>query len=500
MSVSRHLIFRHFAISGYISFAVVMVAVAASGCAAPARVAAAPVPLSIRAGAAERFAGALRFATTFDQQARPNRPAFVGLHAYLRQSFPRTFAALEVETVAGLSLLMRWRGTDATASPLVISAHLDVVPVENPQRWAHAPFGGVIQDGIIHGRGTLDDKFSVLSVLEAAESLLEQGQAPNQDVYFAFGHDEEIMGTRGALAMAERLRSRSIHAAFLLDEGPPVARGLLPMRPDLRVAYVGIAAKGQMYLTLRVRGPGGHASTPPKENPALRLAGALMRLQDGPLAVQLTQPVKSSFKALAPAVGMPAGLLFAHPGLFSPFLINALDDDPISRSVVHSSVAVTILRAGDKDATIPAQATATIAVSLLPGEDLDTKMDQVRRRMDDDAIETDVVTFPDNGLAHAYAPTPVSSLGHSYNTVRQHLFETFGDVVVAPTLMPGGSDAKHYQAAGVVRDVYYVNPLQVSKADLERMHGDNEQIPVSAYLDAVRFYTFVLRPHRASGN
>src|SRR2546426_9353044 len=126
----------------------------------------AAVPLDT-AGAALRLAGAIRFPTVSLASGGPiDTAAFLALHQYLQRSFPLIHATLTRETVAGLSLLYRWAGSDPALPPVVLMGHLDVVPVPEPNlaQWTHAPFSEDIADGFVWGRGTLDDKTTVLSI------------------------------------------------------------------------------------------------------------------------------------------------------------------------------------------------------------------------------------------------------------------------------------------------------------------------------------------------
>src|SRR5688572_19417707 len=153
------------------------------------------------AGAAERLAEAIRIPTiSHEDSARFDAAAFAAFHELLRTRFPRVHARLRRETVAGYSLLYTWPGADPRLPPLLLMGHMDVVPVEagTEARWQQAPFGGVIAGGYVWGRGTLDDKVSVLGTLEAVEMLLAEGFAPRRTVLLAFGHDEEV-GGQGAV-------------------------------------------------------------------------------------------------------------------------------------------------------------------------------------------------------------------------------------------------------------------------------------------------------------
>lgn len=257
---------------------------------APMPVAATTLPaLAIDAEAsATRLAGAIAFATVSrDDAPGADAAALAGLAAYLQAHFPRVYGKLDHETLPGGSMLLRWPGRDAAAKPLLLAAHLDVVPAD-AEGWTHPPFAGIVAGGFVWGRGALDDKSAVLALHEAVDALLASGFAPASDVYFAFGHDEEVGGTTGAAAIAATLKARGVRLGCVLDEGSFVFDGVLAVarRP---VALIGIAEKGEFSVELE-SGAGG----------ALVVQGALE-------IRGVTKPVTLHVDALAPAAKDPWG-------------------------------------------------------------------------------------------------------------------------------------------------------------------------------------------------
>ncbi len=435
-----------------------------------------------------RFAGALRYETTNDQEARPKVAAFLQFHDYLARSFPRVHAQLTRETINELSLLYTWKGSDPVLEPVLYIAHQDVVPVDHPEGWAHPPFAGVVADGMIYGRGALDDKFALVGMLEGIEGLLAQGFQPRRTMYLAFGHDEEIMGTRGAEPMAKLLAQRGITCKFALDEGPPVVQGLMP-GIDKPVAFIGTATKGQLYLRLEARGMGGHGSIPPNDTPISILSKGITRLYEHRFPRSLTEPVRQSLQTLAPAMPFANRLVSSNLWLFEGLVLGTLEKDHLSRALVTTTVAANIFKGGEKDATVPTHAEAVVNIGILPGQTVASAIDDVRRIVADPRVEVSMVTFPDNKRPHVYEPTaPAPTDGWEYASLQAATQDVFPEALVAPTLMPGGSDGKHFMIHGVTPAVYYFNPLDLTPELLEGMHGVNERLPAKSYLKAVRFY------------
>src|SRR5256714_13175903 len=174
------------------------------------------------AALARRLAGALRFKTvSFQDSSQFDAREFAGLHRYLRDSFPKLHAALKLEKVNGSGLLYEWTGSDPGLAPVVLLAHQDVVPIEpgTESRWTEPPFEGRIAGGYVWGRGALDDKGSLVGILEAVEHLVAAGAKPRRPVYLAFGYDEGGGGRPGAARVAEVLAPRNGPPRFVLGEG-----------------------------------------------------------------------------------------------------------------------------------------------------------------------------------------------------------------------------------------------------------------------------------------
>jgi carboxypeptidase PM20D1 len=179
-------------------------------------------------GSATRLSEAIRFLTISNFfNPEQSTEALQGLRAHIEKGFPAFHGAAKREVVGGHSLLYTWEGSDPKAAPIALLAHQDVVPVApgTEKDWQQPPYDGVIADGFIWGRGSWDDKGNLYSMLEAAEQMAKEGFRPKRTVYFAFGHDEEVGGRRGAKAIAALLASRGVKLDFLLDEGLLITEG-----------------------------------------------------------------------------------------------------------------------------------------------------------------------------------------------------------------------------------------------------------------------------------
>src|SRR3954454_8891528 len=234
--------------------------------------------------------------------SRIDTDAFDRLLAELHTQYPLLHERLELTRVGSHGLLFRWPGTSSDR-PVVLMAHLDVVPVDESAPWQHPAFSAEIVDGAVWGRGTLDDKGCVAAICEAVERLLADGHRPAQDVWLSFGCDEEVSGPTAEAAVAELVR-RSVRPWLVLDEGGAVAHGAFP-GVKRAVAAIGVAEKGTTSVELRVEGRGGHASTPARNGPTARLPRAILKIDHHPMPPRLPDTTVDLLRTLAPPLPRP---------------------------------------------------------------------------------------------------------------------------------------------------------------------------------------------------
>lgn len=227
-----------------------------------------------------------------------NRPAFEQALAFLRANFPLVHEQLETEIVSELSLVIRWPGANSDLKPVLMMAHYDVVPVEG-QEWSKDPFAGEVDGDFIYGRGAVDDKSSVMALLEATELGLKNGFKPQRDLYFVFGHDEEVGGTQGAQVVAQTFKDRGLEFEFILDEGGIITEGSKLGIPR-NVALIGIAEKGYSDLELAITGTPGHSSMPPSSTTIGRLAQAIRKVESHPFPASVDGVFSQTLEALIP--------------------------------------------------------------------------------------------------------------------------------------------------------------------------------------------------------
>lgn len=442
-------------------------------------------PLAVdRDGVVQTMAAAVRARTVSGETPVPGVEAeFEALHALLRERYPRVHAALEREVVGGHSLLFTWKGSDAALKPVALMAHQDVVPIApgTEASWQRPPFDGVVEDGFVWGRGTLDDKSNLVTQLEALEMLLEAGVQPRRTIYFVFGHDEEIGGEHGVVRIVALLQQRGVRLDWVLDEGMAVTHGVMP-GIEQPVALIGLAEKGSVSLRLAASAPPGHSSMPPGpgQGAVARLAAALARLDAQPLPGGIQGAAAEMFEAIAPEMPFGQRLALSNLWLTRPLVERMLSRGAATNAMLRTTTAMTMLSAGMKENVLPGRAEAVVNFRILPGDTIGSVQAEVRRIVADEGIE---ITLHGQGFDPSRLAT---SRSDSFRLVEQAVRDIFPDAVVAPSLMLAASDARHFD--GISDASYRFMPIRFDSADLKRPHGTDERIAIDQLVDMVRFY------------
>jgi carboxypeptidase PM20D1 len=436
---------------------------------------------------ATRLSRAIQF-KTISLQGSEDRGAqeFRGLHAFIDKSFPQVAQHLRKEIVGGYSLLYTWPGKDPQLKPALLMAHLDVVPVDaaTESSWSEPPFSGRIIGGFVWGRGAMDDKSSVMGLLEAVEYLLANGFQPRRTIYLAFGHDEEIGGNAGAAQIAALLRSRGIALEFVLDEGLNIFDGVIA-GIDAPAALVGIAEKGYLSLQLTAQSTGGHSSTPPADTAIGVLSRALQRLDAHPFPARLTDPARETFEFLGPEMAWSKKLVLANLWLFEPLLKKQLSQSPLTNALIRTTAAPTMIHAGVKENVLPSAANAVINLRLAPGDTIAGATARVRDAIGDPRV--DVRPLPIRIEPSAISQISSPSFAVLNRTIRQIAPQT----LVAPALLVAATDSRHYQ--DLSKNIFRFLPITLRPDDVKRYHGIDERIAIEDYERCVRFYAQLIR-------
>jgi carboxypeptidase PM20D1 len=402
--------------------------------------------------------------------------AFDRLLDEMREQFPRLHESLELTRVGTHGLLFRWPGR-ASERPVVLMAHLDVVPVDESAPWLHPAFSADLVDGAVWGRGTLDDKGCVTAICEAVERLLEAGHQPAQDVWLSFGCDEEVSGA-AAIAAVDELERRGVRPWLVLDEGGAVAHEAFPgvKRP---VAAIGVAEKGTTSVELRVEGRGGHASTPARNGPTVRLSRAVLRIDRSPMPARVPATTVELMRRLAPHLPLPLRPILGRADRVKPLLARTLTAAGAeAAAMARTTFAVTTLVGSPALNVIASSATAGVNIRVMPGDTVDGVLAHLRKVVDDPEVRIRVV---ERGEA-----SPVSPVDQVFDHVAALIGVHFPDAVVAPYVQTGATDSRHFTR--ISEHVYRFAPFRMSAAQRRAIHSYDEHLDVDAFLAGIAWY------------
>lgn len=433
-------------------------------------------------GFAERLSGAIQLPTINHYEPSVDSIVFTRFHEYLRHSFPKVFKSAELQLFEYYALLISFKGSDTTQKPIVLLAHQDVVPADSSQ-WHFPPFKGLMDQTHIKGRGTLDDKGSLMAILEAMEKMLTEGFIPQRSIYLAFGADEELDG-KGAAAMANWMLQHKLQPAIILDEGLVITNGMVPMI-DKPVALIGTAEKGYASIKLSIVLAGGHSSAPGKETAISVLSSAVLKATQSLPQTRICQAVDDFMYHLCPETAWPERIVFANRWLFNPLIKSVYKSTPSGTALVSTTAAATVFNAGTTDNVLPSEASAIINCRILPGETTQQLMERLTKLLDDPRIKLEFVST-------RIDPSPVSPIeNEAFKTLATTVRQQFPEALVMPNLMIATSDSRHY--AKVCPYVYKFAPYNLSSNDLEGIHGTNERIKIADYARMISFYAGLLQ-------
>ncbi|MFC2128582.1 M20 family peptidase [Bacteroidota bacterium] len=415
---------------------------------------------------------------------------FIG---FIEKKYPKVDSILQKKIINNYSFLYKWEGRNSNLKPVVLIAHYDVVPVEEGSlsEWEVNPFSGKIDDGFIWGRGSMDNKISMIGILEATEILLKEGYSPERTIYFGFGHDEEVLGQAGGLQIAKYLESINVEAEFVLDEGMVIVRNQVPgIKKD--VALIGLSEKGFMTVELSVNMESGHSSMPPEETAIGVMSRAIVNLRDKQPKARISDPIRGFFDYLGPEMSFGFRAVFANSWLFKKIILNIYQSKPASNALVQTTTSPTIFNSGIKDNVLPIEAKAIVNFRILPGETSVEVLEHIKKVVNDERILIKTIS-------NISEPSPVSPISTSgFKTIEKTIKQVFPLTLVSPSLINSASDSRHY--SGITDNIYRFLPYIAQVEDLGRFHGVNERLSIEAFKDCIRFYYQLIKNSSVSSS
>ena len=435
--------------------------------------------------AVRHFSQALTFPTiSYDDRSNFDAQAFRDFHTFLESAYPLVHQNTTRTLVNGYSLVYYLPGSDPTLNPVLFMGHMDVVPVAEVTReeWTYPPFSGEVTDDTIWGRGSVDDKFTVISLMEAMELLLSENAQPKRSIYFAFGHDEEVGGKDGAAEVAKHFAAQGITFDYVMDEGGVVLEGMIP---DIEqpVAIIGVSEKGYVNLVLTVNAPGGHSSQPPPQTAVGILSRAIVRVEDNPFPASLDY-MYQTIAAIGVEMPFVKRLFMSNLWLLSPLVKSVMLQSKDDAAGIRTTTAATMVSGSPKSNILPTRATAVINFRILPGETAESVEARVIQLIDDERVEVTSEYGSD--------PSPVSPVdSRGFQLIAKTIRGMDEDILVAPYMVRGGTDAKYFYS--VSPNVYRFMMLRADPGTLGYVHGIDERVAKKSYLEAIRFYYHLVR-------
>ncbi len=431
--------------------------------------------------AAEHLSQALRFKTvSHDDISKMDLSQFSAFETFLEETYPLLHEKLKKMKINNHGLVFRWRGKDSDRRVL-LTAHYDVVPAGD-SGWLFPPFSGHIENGKIHGRGSMDDKGCLIAIFESVTALLQEAYEPPVDVWLAFGFDEEVGGAQGAQKIAAYFLEQGLMFEYVLDEGGAVADGSM-MGIDKPVAVIGVAEKGHVSFRLTFSGDAaGHSSTPPKRTAIGEMGKFISAVEKNPQKPRLTEPMKAMLKALAPHRKGKAGFVLAHPDFFAPVIFRILTGSRQTAAMLRTTCVFTMTEGGTAHNVLPHSAECTVNVRTLQGDSSYAVLKRFRKIG---------IPFTATTILRE-EPTKTADLdSQGMNHLRECIASVFPDAVISPYVMTGGTDCRHYDQ--VTENAYRFSPFRISEWELDLIHGDGEYLSVQNLESMIEFYTLFLR-------
>ena len=418
---------------------------------------------------------------TVSHRGQTDLSKFYSFHELLKNEFSALFSACEFEEVCG-SILLTWRGRDSAAEPILFMNHHDVV--EATGDWTYPAFSGTIADGKIWGRGTLDTKGGLWAMLCAANELCEGGFVPARDVYFMSTCCEETTGA-GADTISNALLERSLRFSMVLDEG-----GMILEEPMAGAkgyfAMVGVGEKGYADLKFTARSKGGHASTPPKNSPLVRLGKFMAAAEKSNVFKAWMSPtVKATLKALSGSMSGPLKLVLGHPALFAPLLCRVMPSiSGAAGAMLKTTLAFTMAQGSGGANVLPEEAYVIGNMRYSHHQGGRGSIEAITKLAAKFDIETEVIKDGFDSPLSSHESSAFALVAEAVNVT----FE--GKVKTSPYVMNAASDSRFMSR--VCDNCLRFAPFKIDQSQLASVHAIDENLDVDTLAPAVDFYKYII--------
>lgn len=425
---------------------------------------------------------------------------------FLKKAYPIVYQNAEFSKVNEHILVFKWQGINPDLKPIMFNSHYDVVPAgddgesnnmqipfdistddtyqpsENPLKWGYPAFSGAVHKGRIYGRGTLDMKNMLFSLMDSVEKLMQKGFKPERDIYLVFTPDEEVGSINGAIKLAEDFKQKGIAFDAVYDEGGVVALVTVNNK-NYGVAFIGVAEKGFLTLRINVKGAGGHSSMPPLKGSMGGAGIILSRLEQNQIDANMLLQTKNMLQSFGGILDYKAKILIANQWLFKGILVDQLAKIPVANAMLRTTTALTQAKGSDAENILPPITQIVVNFRLLPGDKSEQIIKHVEKLCEGYDVTIDILT-----RREATDLSPEDTQG--FKAIKKAINHVYPTANIAPYVTIGGTDSRNYQSLS--DNVYRFMPVALTTTEQRSIHNYDESITINNYIRMVEYFTYLM--------
>lgn len=460
--------------------------------------------------AVQRFSGGLKIPTvSAGELGNFDYSTFETFKEYLRKSYPLVYQNTENYEINKYGLVFRLKGSKPNLEPILFLSHMDVVPpgdadVKNKEEnvfrpndqplpavtkvaedWDFGPFSGAVANGRIYGRGAIDMKGMLFSLMESMNNLIKSGYIPQRDIYLAFGFDEEVGGAKGAAQIAVHFKKQGLKFEAVYDEGGLILEKGSVKGIDSDVAVIGCAEKGFLSARIKVKGLGGHSSMPPLETAMGKAAIIMQRLEDDQMKPIMTPLIKQFFDNVGGTMPFVNRLAIANQWFLKPVLLSQLTKNNSTNALVRTTTALTMMKGSDGPNVLSPEVEFIVNFRLLPGNTVKDVKEHIAKATE--GFDVEVEEIDNTKEASAISSTKTKS----FTIIEAGIKEIYPDAIATPYLTIAATDAYKYQI--VSKNIYRFMPIKINDPEKQSIHSTNEYLSIENYMKMIHYFEYIMK-------
>lgn len=462
--------------------------------------------------AIQRLSGGIKIPTvSTGELGEFDYSTFDRIKEYLKKSYPLIYENTEYAEVNRYGLVYRLKGSNPSLDPVLFLSHTDVVPpgdagvkdkTENifrpgdeplppvskvSEEWDFAPFSGAVANGRIYGRGAIDMKGMLFSLMESLNNLIKTNHKPQRDIYLAFGFDEEVGGQNGAVQIANYFKTKNLTFDAVYDEGGLILQKGSVAGIDADVAVIGCAEKGFLSIKIKVKGLGGHSSMPPAESAIGKAALIMQRLEDDQMKPMITPLINEFFTNIGGSMSFVNRMGISNQWLLKPVLLSQLTKNNSTNALVRTTTALTMMKGSDAPNVLSPEVEFVVNFRLLPGNTVKEVKDHIAKATKGFDVEIEEI----DNVKEASAVSSTNT--KAFKLIESGIREIHPAAIATPYLTVGATDAYKYQI--VSKNIYRFMPIKITDAEKQSIHSTNEYISIENYMKMIHYFEFIMKSY-----